>query len=136
MPSKSYWAALLILVPNKDSTIRLCVYCQYQNRVIKLGLYSMPWIEDCIDGLASNKYISTMDLTKCYWQVPVDEASVQKTTFTTQFSKYEFRVMPFGLVGDPAMFQILADLSNFSAVYMDDQLIFSSIWENHLSHLS
>ena len=49
---------------------------------------------------------------------------------STDFGKYEFMVMPFGLVGAPATFQrltneLFGDLHGKVAVYMDDLAIYS-----------
>ena len=48
--------------------------------------------------------------------------------------------MPFGLQGAPATFQRLMDrvlrgLDEFAADYLDDVVVFSSTWEEHLEHL-
>jgi len=72
--------------------------------------------------------------------VPVAEEDQYKTAFTTPFGLYQFRVMPFGLCGAPATFQRLMDsvirgLSEFSAAYLDDLVIFSKTWEDHLRHI-
>ena len=100
----------------------------------------MPRIEDLIDGLANAQFISTLDLTKGYWQVPMAKSSIPKTAFPTQFGKFQVNVMPFGLVGAPACFQrlmneLLADHAEYSAAYMNDVDIFSLAWEDHLRHL-
>lgn len=100
----------------------------------------MPRVEDVIDGLAGAEYISTLDLTKGYWQVAVSEESRAKTAFTTPFGKYEFLVMPFGLVGAPSTFQRLmngmfGNLPHFVATYLDDIVVFSPTWNDHLLHL-
>lgn len=60
--------------------------------------------------------------------------------FVMPWGKYHFKVMPFGLVGAPATFQrmmndILAGLESYAAAYMDDVVIFSADWDEHLQHL-
>ena len=65
----------------------------------------MPWVDDLIDRVAGAPYITTLDLTKGYWQVPVAEKDCEKTAFTTPFGLFQFTRMPFGLQGAPAMFQ-------------------------------
>ena len=100
----------------------------------------MPRIDDLIDRLGTSQFISTIDLTRGYWQVPVAEENQAKTAFTTPFGLYQFKVMAFGLHGAPATFQRLMDqvvrgLDDFSAAYLDDLVIYSETWEDHLQHL-
>ena len=61
----------------------------------------MPRIEDLIDLIEQAKFISSLDLTKGYWQVPVAEEDRGKTAFTTLFGLLQFRLIPFGLQGVP-----------------------------------
>ena len=49
--------------------------------------------------------------------------------------------MPFGLRNAPAIFQrmmhiILADTPGYAQAYMDDIVIYSDTWEEHLDHIS
>ena len=74
----------------------------------------------------------------------VHPSSCEKTAFITNEGLYEFRVMPFGLMNAPAIFQRLmrrvlegVDSSKqFVSVYLDDVLIYSKDIEEHLMHLS
>ena len=84
-------------------------------------------------------YISTLDLTRGYWQVPVAKVDRPKTAFATPFGLYQFNTMPFGLQGAPATFQRLMDCVirglEFAAAYLDDLIVFSESWEDHLIHI-
>ena len=57
----------------KDSTLRLCVDYRRLNSVSRVDAYLMPRIDDLADRLGNAKFISTMDLTRGYWQVSVAE---------------------------------------------------------------
>jgi len=101
----------------------------------------MPRIDEVIDRLGAATFISTMDLNRGYWQVPMSMEAKTKTAFTTQFGLYQFNVMPFGLQGAPATFQRLMDkvirgLEQFIAAYLDNLIIYSESWNDHLKHIS
>lgn len=130
-PSTSPWASPIVLVPKKDGSLRLCVDYRRVNQVTTPDPFPMPHMEDMLDDVGSAQYISTLDLSKGYWQVPVKENSRAKTAFMTPLGKYEFMVMPFGLVGAPAVFQrmmnvVLADTRSYAATYLDDIIIYST----------
>ena len=103
--SRSEWAAPIVLVKKKEGSLRLCVDYRQMNAVTQMDAYPMPRIDDLIDRLGRARYITTLDLTRGYWQVPVAEEDQHKTAFTTPFGLFQFRVMPFGLCGAPATFQ-------------------------------
>ena len=68
------------------------------------------------------------------------EKDRHKTAFNSPFGIFQFRMMPFGLQGPPAMFQRMMDqlvqgTHEFAASYLDDLVIHSSTWEDHLHHL-
>ena len=101
----------------------------------------MPRIEDLIERLGRAKFLTTLDLCKGYWQVPLTESSKDLTTFRVPGGLYWFRTMPFGLHGAPATFQRLVDAvlsgaEGYAAAYMDDIVVFSETWTGHIKHLS
>ena len=104
--------------------------------------YPMPRVEEMFESIGAAKVISTLDLAKGYWQIPMSPSSREKTAFATPFGLFEFDVMPFGLHNAPATFQrlmnhILRDCQSFArAYYIDDIVIFSQSWEEHVRHLS
>ena len=100
----------------------------------------MPPIDDLIDWLGKAKFITTLGLTYGYWQVPMAKLSRHLTAFTTPFDLIQFRVMPFGLQGAPATFQrlmykVLQGLEDYAAAYIDDLVIHSATWEEHLTQI-
>jgi len=140
-PSRSPWGLSVVLVPKKDGTKRFCVdYRRLNEHTIK-DVYPLPRIDATLDQLGGAKYFTTLDLTSGFWQVEMAAGSAEKTAFTTPMGLYEFQVMPFGLCNAPATFQRLMDsvighLGNeFVLVYLDDVLIFSRTFEEHVLHL-
>ena len=72
--------------------------------------------------------------------MPMEEKSREKAAFTTPFGLFEFKVMPFGLHNTPATFQcmmdeVLKECQDFAKAYIDNVVIFSNTWEEHLHHL-
>lgn len=79
-------------------------------------------------------------MTKVYWQIPLEEKSRPYTAFATPIGPFQFIRMTFGLHGAAATFQRLVDylLSNhsaYAAAYINDIVVFSDSWEDHLVHL-
>ena len=140
--SSSPWASPVVLVFKKDKSLRLCVDYRRLNDASDMNAYPLPRVYDIdiIDMLGAAKFITTLDLTKGYWQVPVAPTSRPKTAFINPFGLYQFRTMPFGLKGAPATFQrlmdtLLRDFQDFADAYLDDLVIFSRTWKEHLAHL-
>jgi hypothetical protein len=58
-----------------------------------------------LEKIATAKFISTIDLTKGYWQIPLDEQTISKSAFITPRGLFEFIVMPFGMKTAHAIFK-------------------------------
>ena len=108
-PSRSEWSFPLVIVKKSDGSLRLCVDYRRLNQISEFDAYPMPRVEDIIDRIGRSQFISTMDLTRGYWQVPVAAEDKPKTAFVTPFGLFQYNVMPFGLKGAPATFQRLMD---------------------------
>ena len=138
--SSSEWAFPIVFVKKKDGALRMCVDYRRLNAIAPADTYPMPRIDDMIDSLGKAKYITTLDLARGYWQVPVEEESRSRTAFATPYGLFQFRVMPFGLHGAPATFQrmmdgILQDYTDYAAAYLDDVVIYSMTWKDHVKHI-
>ena len=124
-----------------EGSMQLCIDYRRLNAVSLRDAYPMPRIDDLIDRIEGARFITTLDLTRGYWQVPVREEDRPKTAFTTPpHGLFQFRVMPFGLQGVPATFQRMMDsllrgLGTHTAAYHDDMVIHSHMWKEHLHHI-
>ena len=138
--TSSEWASPIVMVKKKDGSLRMCVDYRRLNAVSHIDAYPMPRIDDLIDGLGNARFISTLDLTRGYWQLPVAEKDRHKTAFTTPYGQFQFKMLPFGLSGAPSSFQRLMDnlikgCEGFASAYLDDLVVFSNSWQDHLSQL-
>ena len=139
-PSTSPWSSSVVLASKKDEGVWTCIDYRAVNAVTEPDPYQMPLIEEILDLLATAKYISKIDLTKGFHQIPVKPEDSPKTAFCTPWGKYEFCFMPFGLRNGPSVFQRLMDTllhkeKAISQVYIDDIAVFSSSWEDHCKHI-
>jgi len=139
--SQSPWSSPVVLVPKKTGGFRFCIDYRKLNAATKKDSYPLPRIDDILETLNKCVYFSTLDQAAGYWQIPVDETDKEKTAFITYNGLYEFNVVPFGLCNAPATFQRLMNLLlaglhwQICLVYLDDILIFSRTFEEHLCRL-
>ena len=131
----------MVLVRKKNGKLRFCVDYRKLNNVTKKDRYPLPRIDELLESLSEASWYTTLDLASGYWQLKVREEDKAKTAFVTKHGLFEFNVMPFGLCNAPATFQRAMDnvlrkiKGKFVLVYLDDIIIFSKNYEEHLQHL-
>jgi hypothetical protein len=140
-PSASAWGFPVVFARKGDGKWRMCVDYRGLNRITSKNGYPLPRVQDLLDRIGRAQWLTKIDLASGFWQIRMDEDSVQKTAFNTTWGKFEWLVMPFGLCNAPATFQTVMNgvlrehLGEFVVVYLDDILIFSNTYEEHLDHL-
>ena len=142
-PSNSEWHSPVVLVRKKNNTYRFA--CDYRalNKITKPQSFPLPHIESVFDAIGASKanYFTNLDLMSGFWQMELDPDSRHKAAFITQRGVYEWTRMPFGLTNAPISFQtlmasVLRGLNWRSVlVYIDDILLFSNTFQEHLVHL-
>ena len=76
----------------------------------------MPRVEEVLESVGRSRYISKIDLTKEYYQIPIVEGDIEKTAFAFHWGRFEFLRMPFGVRNAPTVFQEL-----MQKVFIDDR---------------
>lgn len=93
-------------------------------------------------ALGNATVFTTLDCSRGFLQIEVHLLDVQKTAFICHRGLVEFTRLPFGLSNSPASFQRLMDVVlvnakyEFAMAYMDDVVVFSRTFEEHLEHLT
>ena len=140
-PATSGWASPIVLVPQKDGSLRFCVDYRRLNAKTVPDAYPLPRIDDCLDSLVDAEMFTKLDRNAGYWQVPVAPQYRNKTTFTWYLGTFRYTRMPFGLRNAPATFQraldiILSGVRRQSClIYLDDVIVFSRSTDEHLRHV-
>nr|CAE02744.2 OSJNBa0006B20.7 [Oryza sativa Japonica Group]CAH67571.1 H0315A08.1 [Oryza sativa] len=114
-------------------------YKRLNNNTIE-DAYNIPNKQEWINRIQGSKYFSKFDLKAGFWQVKMAEESIEWTAFTCPQGHYEWLVMPLGLKNAPAIFQrkmqnIFNENQEFILVYIDDLLVFSRTYKEHIAHL-
>lgn len=122
--------------------MRFCIEYRKLNDVRRKDTSSSSTVAESLDALGRVQYFSTLDLRSGCWQIKMDEDSKEKTAFITHNGLFEFNVLPFGLCNSPDTLQrltthIIRDLewSICLVSYIDDLIIFSRIFDEHLEQL-
>ena len=137
--SQSNWSSPCILVPKHDGGFRFCTDFRKVNDKTKSDTFPIPRIADCIDQIGNAKFVSTFDMLKGYWQVPLTQRAREISAFVTPSGLYQYKVMPFGMKNAPATFQrmvnkLVRDIDGCEG-YIDDVVIFSDNWSDHIRQI-
>ena len=141
-PSKSPWCNTVVLVHKKDRGLHFCIDFHKLNARTKKDSYLLPQIQEAIESLVGVGYFSCLDLKTGFWQIAIDKASKQYTTFTVgNLGFFKCECMPFRLCNVPAMFQwlmqnCLGELNlTYCIIYLDNMIVFLKTEEEHMQHL-
>lgn len=142
-PCESPWLNPVLITPKKDGTWRFCVDSRKLNDITQKDAYKLPLISDILDNLKDSKYLSSIDIAKAFWEIPLKVADRPKTAFHVPGrGMYQFKVMPFGLTNAPATQQrfldkLLSDLMCDNSVfcYLDDIVIATQTFDQHVQLL-
>ncbi|GFS81927.1 hypothetical protein TNCV_2497141 [Trichonephila clavipes] len=115
-PGKSDFTSPLILVEAQGKEARACIDYRRLNKVTRTEFFSLPNIEELLEKVSAAKYISILDLTRGYWQIPLSPRAQKYASFVTAFETFKPLRLPF-------------------VPYLDHIAIFSPAWDDHLKHL-
>ena len=140
--NKWLFPSLLVSKP-RSTQMRMCIDFRKLNAITPLNPqppFDMNHFM-CDLGKQNCKYFSVLDLKSAFNQVPLSKKSQEICTFSSPMGCIRLKTCPFGLKNLPAVFTKLMDIifldikNTFMVFYLDDVIIFSKTFEDHLQHL-
>ena len=101
----------------------------------------MPRVEVLIDWVGHSKFLTKIDMSRGFWQIPIKEESKKYTAFVVASNQhFVWNVLPFGLSNSSVMLsrlvaKLLKGLGEFPDNYMDDLIICSDTFSDQLFQL-
>ena len=127
---------------------RFCVNYIPINKHTTLDRYGCHRAEELFQRVSNKKFLTALDLRSGFHQILMDIADICKTAFWHVSARNQpprllaYTRMPFGLKNASAKFQRVMDAelqnagcTDFAFAYIDDLLIASDTWEEHVEHV-
>src|SRR5215469_13806273 len=92
--SHSSWASPVVVIPKDDGSVRICLDMRKVNQKVKCDPFPMPRIEEILQKVGGSKYLTRVDLSKGFWQIPVKEDHRKYTAFVVNGKHYECNRVP------------------------------------------
>ncbi|GFV39513.1 retrovirus-related Pol polyprotein from transposon 17.6 [Trichonephila clavipes] len=130
------------LPPDSPEAYRFAIDYRKLNGITKYPRYPLPVIDDLLTNIPHTNVMSTLDLRSGYFQLAISPKGHRKTAFITRNGTFAFLRMPLVFLGRRLNFQRAIDIilkpviGRFVLVYMDDVIITSPSFKDHLDHLT
>ena len=89
--SLSEWSSPIVMVSKPDGSLRFCNDFRKVNEISKFDAYPMPRVDELLEKIGNARYITTLDLTKGYWQIPLTPRAKEKTAFATPDGLFQYK---------------------------------------------
>ncbi|GFV03018.1 retrovirus-related Pol polyprotein from transposon 297 [Trichonephila clavipes] len=130
------------LLPDSSEAYRFAIGYRKLNEITKYPRYPLPLIDDLITNIPNTAMMSSLDLKSDYFQLAINSRDIEKTAFITRNGTFAFLRMSFGRSGEAPNFLKAIDiilkpvLGPFVSCYMDDVIITSLSFNEHIDHLN
>jgi hypothetical protein len=131
----------LTVVPREGKSPRICVDARKVNCYTMADYERAPPLQELLQRFEGAKFISSLDLSSAYLQVELHEDSRKYTAFLYDSVVYQYKRVPYGFKNSlPAFMRALRlalgeGTEYFVLTYVDDILVYSKSFEEHLVHL-
>ena len=139
-PSISPWGAPTFIT-YRNNKPRMVIDYRRMNEQVIADEFPLPRQDDILQALTGAQWLSTFDALAGFTQLEMAEESKELTAFRSHRGHYQFKRLPFGYRNGPSVFQrvmqgiLSAYLWIFTLVYIDDIVVYSKTFEDHLTHI-
>ena len=140
----SPWAANLVVVAKRDdqgnpTTPRVTIDFRGLNAITYRDRYPIPHLKDCLQSLDKARFLSIIDLSNSFYQVPIAEEDRDKAAFVTRRGQFRLTRLAQGCTNSPSVFCRLMGLVlkglTCCLAYIDDTICHSPSFEAHIADL-
>ena len=131
----------IVTVIKKDGRVHLCLDAREVNSVTIPDYEGVSPVNEILARCGEMQYLSTVDLSSSFWQVPLKQECRDFTAFMYEGRCYRFTVTPFGLSTSSAALTrgldvaLEEEIKKNTIIYVDDCLCYSNNIQTHLDHL-
>lgn len=131
----------ITLVQKEGRRVRICLDAREVNKFMTPDTAKVPPMHMLLQRFHRASFISTLDLSSAFLQIPLEEASRKWNAFQFQNKVYQFTCVPYRFRNSLSAFisalqSVLgADTSEYAIHYIDDLVAFLKTFEEHLEHL-
>ncbi|VDI32041.1 Hypothetical predicted protein [Mytilus galloprovincialis] len=129
------WVSPLVVVPKRNSEIRICVDMRRANEAVKRSRHPIPTVDEILQELNGAKVYSKIDLRMGFHQVELEPESRNITTFTTHVGLFRYKRLMFGISCAPEMYQQCIKMALEGCVgqrnISDDIIVYGCTQEEH-----
>lgn len=139
---QSEWLHPIMAVPKPNGKLRICMDARWLNAVTKKNAYPQQNANRILSSIEKANYITTIDMTDAYFQVPLHKDSQEKTAFAVPTrGTYVYKRMAMGLCNSGAVLCNIIDSlfgSEFEPKafpYLDDIVVVTETFDDHIEVL-
>jgi hypothetical protein len=131
----------MTVVPRPGKSPRLCVDARRVNSVMIPDRERAPPLHELLQRFHGARYMTSIDLNQSFLQIPLKPESRQYTAFLFDSTVYQYKRTPYGFKNSLSAFVralkmvLRSETSSFVVCYVDDILLYSSCFAEHLKHV-
>jgi hypothetical protein len=125
------WISPMVVQEKKQEGIRICVDLRKLNNSCLHEPFPTPFTYEVLENVGGREAYSFTYGFLGYHRIKISPEDMYKTTFSTEWGSYQYKIMPFGLKNAPTIFSRVFVVSfkefihHFLEVYLDVWIVYS-----------